>query len=127
MTNSKTTFCGRLVFLVATTTLFAVISISAFLFHRPYPYGQSIELTTQSGHSGVGDYALVPDRLSKVFLPLDPSSPKYHQWNARTLIELTTCVALGSCGPNQTKVALLAAHWFEEAIVRGWTGGEGIW
>ena len=36
-------------------------------------------------------------------------------------------MALGNCGANQQKVALLAAHWFEEAVVRGWRGGEGVW
>jgi len=123
----SSTCCRRLAFFAATTFLFFVLAIFAYLY-RPYSYGQTIELPpTASDHSGVGVYALLPDRLSKVFPPLNPSSQKYHEWNAHTSVELTTCMALGNCGPNQKKVALLAAHWFEEAVVRGWTGGEGIW
>ena len=72
-------------------------------------------------------YRFLPERLSEVFTPLDPSSRKYHEWNDQTLRELHVCMALQNCGPNQTKVALLAAHWFEEAVVRGWRGGEGVW
>ncbi len=73
-------------------------------------------------------YRFLPERLSEVFTPLDLSlSRKYHEWNDQTLRELHVCMALQNCGPNQTKVALLAAHWFEEAVVRGWRGGEGVW
>lgn len=125
--SSKTICRGRLVFFAATTILFSILVISSYLFRRPY-YSQTIELPPiASNHSVVGDYALLPDRLSKVFPPLNPSNRKYHEWNAHTLVELTSCMVLGNCGPNQKKVALLAAHWFEEAIVRGFTGGEGIW
>lgn len=72
-------------------------------------------------------YRFLPERLSKVFPPLDPSSRQYHEWNDQTLRELHVCMALHNCGPNQFKVALLASHWFEEAVVRGWRGGEGVW
>ena len=73
------------------------------------------------------NYAPLPSRIAQYFPPPDPERKDYHEWNAQTLRELHACMALKNCGPNQTKVALLASHWFEEAIVRGWRGGEGVW
>ena len=72
------------------------------------------------------NYAPLPSRIAQYFPPPDPERKDYHEWNAQTLRELHACMALKNCGPNQTKVALLASHWFEEAIVRGWRGGEGV-
>jgi len=65
--------------------------------------------------------------MAHYFPPPDPTRKKYHEWNAQTLRELYVCMALSNCGANQQKVALLASHWFEEAIVRDWRGGEGVW
>jgi hypothetical protein len=84
--------------------------------------------TNKPGGGVFKDYRFLPERISNVFIPLDLSkSRKYHEWNDQTMRELHVCMALENCGPNQTKVALLAAHWFEEAVVRGWRGGEGVW
>lgn len=60
--------------------------------------------------------------------PLPPSTSKdYHDWNAQILRDLDACIAANTCGPNQQKIALLAAHWFQEAVVGSFRGGEGIW
>ncbi|KAF8882177.1 hypothetical protein CPB84DRAFT_1791109 [Gymnopilus junonius] len=72
-------------------------------------------------------YVSTPAHISEYFPPPNPERKDYHEWNAQTLRELHACMAISNCGPNQKKVALLAAHWFEEATVRGWRGGEGIW
>lgn len=74
-----------------------------------------------------GDYAFLPPALASDFPLPDPERKQYHEWNAKNMRELYVCMAAGTCGKNQRKVALLAAHWFEEAIVRGWRGGEGVW
>lgn len=72
-------------------------------------------------------YKHLPPELSQQFPSPSPLRKNYHEWNAQTLRELYMCMARNDCGHNQQKVALLAAHWFEEAIVRGWRGGEGVW
>lgn len=72
-------------------------------------------------------YRLLPSHIAQYFPPPDRTRKKYHEWNAQTLRELYACMALSNCGANQQKVALLASHWFEEAIVRDWRGGEGVW
>jgi len=72
-------------------------------------------------------YRPLPPHLAQYFPPPDKVRKNYHEWNAQTLRELYTCIALDNCGANQRKIALLAAHWFEEAVVRDWRGGEGVW
>ena len=72
-------------------------------------------------------FAKTPSFVEDLFAQPDPERKDYHEWNARSLRELHTCIAMENCGPNQKKVALLAAHWFQEAIVTGFRGGEGIW
>ncbi|KAF8156716.1 hypothetical protein B0H34DRAFT_750525 [Crassisporium funariophilum] len=72
-------------------------------------------------------YATPPPQVEQYFPPPDPIRKDYREWNGQSLRELHTCMALGNCGSNQRKVALLAAHWFEEAVVRDWRGGEGVW
>jgi hypothetical protein len=74
-----------------------------------------------------GDYAFLPSSLSSLFPAPDAGRKDYREWNALSIRELHVCLALDNCGANQRKVALLASHWFEESIVRGYTGGEGIW
>ncbi|TEB28048.1 hypothetical protein FA13DRAFT_1633750 [Coprinellus micaceus] len=74
-----------------------------------------------------GDYAFLPSSLSRLFPAPDTGRKDYREWNALSIRELHVCLALDNCGVNQRKVALLASHWFEESIVRGYTGGEGIW
>lgn len=32
-----------------------------------------------------------------------------------------------NCGRNQEKVLIGAAYWWEESVVGGWRGGEGVW
>ena len=80
-----------------------------------------------SPQSSRSAYVAAPPQVTSYFPPPDDNRKDYHEWNAQTLRELHTCMALGNCGANQQKVALLAAHWFEEAVVRGWRGGEGVW
>ena len=110
--------------------LVSTLNFSSFSSHSDSP-STSIESDTNKPVAldppDSDGYRFLPERLSEVFTPLDPSSRKYHEWNVQTLRELHVCMALENCGPNQTKVALLAAHWFEEAVVRGWRGGEGVW
>lgn len=74
-----------------------------------------------------GDYVFLPSSLSRLFPAPDAGRKDYREWNALSIRELHVCLALDNCGVNQRKVAVLAAHWFEESIVRGYTGGEGIW
>jgi hypothetical protein len=74
-----------------------------------------------------GDYAFLPPALAPDFPLPDPERKQYHEWNAKNMRELYMCMAANNCGKNQRKVAILAAHWFEEAVVRGWRGGEGVW
>ena len=73
------------------------------------------------------DYAKAPSHLDTYFTSPDAQRKDYHEWNAQTLRDLHACIAAHNCGSNQRKVALLAAHWFQEAIVTGWRGGEGVW
>ncbi|KIJ96983.1 hypothetical protein K443DRAFT_681885 [Laccaria amethystina LaAM-08-1] len=72
-------------------------------------------------------YRESPPSLETHFVPPDLERKDYQEWNARTLRDLHSCIALDNCGPNQRKVALLAAHWFQQAVVQGFRGGEGIW
>lgn len=72
-------------------------------------------------------YRESPPSLEVDFVPPDLERKDYREWNARTLRDLHSCIALDNCGPNQRKVALLAAHWFQEAVVQGFRGGEGVW
>jgi hypothetical protein len=52
----------------------------------------------------------------------------YKDWNERSMREYYACVGAGKkCPARQKKVVLCSAHWFDEAIVRGWRGGEGVW
>ncbi|KAF9530041.1 hypothetical protein CPB83DRAFT_905608 [Crepidotus variabilis] len=74
-----------------------------------------------------GGYRFFPEDVVPNFKAPNEKSRNYHEWNDQTLRELHMCLERNDCGPNQRKVALLAAHWFEEAIVRGWRGGEGVW
>jgi hypothetical protein len=73
------------------------------------------------------NYTKAPPHLESHFVPPDAQRKDYHEWNAQTLRDLHACMATHSCGPNQRKVAILAAHWFQEAVVTGWRGGEGVW
>ncbi|KAF9006975.1 hypothetical protein BDQ17DRAFT_1351185 [Cyathus striatus] len=73
-------------------------------------------------------YRYAPAWITKYFPP--PSAKEredYHQWNDQTFLELHACIAGNNCGVNQLKVAVLGSHYFEERIVRGQGGGEGIW
>lgn len=72
-------------------------------------------------------YTPLPSHVADLFTPLDKDNKNYHEWNAQTLLELHSCIALRSCGRNQKKIALLASHWIEDGVVRGGRGGEGIW
>ncbi|TFK41539.1 hypothetical protein BDQ12DRAFT_678154 [Crucibulum laeve] len=74
-------------------------------------------------------YTSAASKLESLFSPPHPSVKigGYHQWNAQSMRDLDSCILLDNCGPNQKKVALLAAHWFEESLIRGFRGGEGIW
>lgn len=72
-------------------------------------------------------YRESPPSLEAHFVPPNLERKDYREWNARTLRDLHSCIALDNCGPNQRKVALLAAHWFQQAVVEGFRGGEGIW
>jgi len=114
----------------------ALIAILAFLLilYANLPGGRSTlhkDRNVYGGRFSVGredgGYRGLPLRVVDAFPPMDPSSRKYREWNTQTIAELHMCIALGNCGPNQRKVALLASHWFEEAVVRGWRGGEGVW
>lgn len=80
-----------------------------------------------TSHRNSNTYAAAPSHVANHFPPPDDKRQDYREWNVQTLRELHTCMALRNCGANQQKVALLAAHWFEEAVVRGWRGGEGVW
>ncbi|KAF8998237.1 hypothetical protein BDQ17DRAFT_1328891 [Cyathus striatus] len=70
-------------------------------------------------------YVSSPLHINEVFPR--PKPKDRFTWNYKTMLDLQTCVALKNCGPNQQKVAILAAHWFEEAYFLGFRGGEGIW
>ncbi|KAF8878771.1 hypothetical protein BD779DRAFT_1613005 [Infundibulicybe gibba] len=72
------------------------------------------------------NYTPSPGWVESNFAQPDVKRKDYHEWNARTLRDLHVCMALHNCGRNQKKVALLAAHWFQEAIVGDFRGGEGI-
>lgn len=73
-------------------------------------------------------YTPAPSHVDDLFSSEDAAeSMDYHDWNARTQRDLYACIAMKNCGKNQQKIALLATHWFEEAVVRKWRGGEGIW
>lgn len=72
-------------------------------------------------------YAESPPVLNQLFSSPNPDRKDFHEWNAKTLRDLHACMALNNCGPNQMKVALLADYWIEEAAVRGFRGGEGVW
>lgn len=89
--------------------------------------GDSLPFPAASQPEYSDGYQALPSHLEKIFPPPDAGRRKYQEWNMRTLAELHSCMALERCGRNQKKVALLASHWFEEAIVRGWRGGEGVW
>lgn len=74
------------------------------------------------------DYTPAPSHVYDLFPSIDAAEGMdYHDWNAQTQRELYACIAMKNCGKNQRKIALLAAHWFEEAVVRNWRGGEGVW
>jgi hypothetical protein len=73
------------------------------------------------------EYAHSPPHLESYFPSPDPDRQDYHEWNMRTMRDLHACIVQDNCGPNQRKVALLAAHWFQEAVVGTFRGGEGIW
>jgi hypothetical protein len=94
---------------------------------RPIPTPSASERNPAEPVKEFGDYAFLPTSLSNPFPAPDGKRKDYHEWNALSLRELYVCMALDNCGVNQRKVALLASHWFEEAIVRGWRGGEGVW
>ncbi|KAJ6471157.1 hypothetical protein C8R47DRAFT_988443 [Mycena vitilis] len=67
-------------------------------------------------------------RLSRLLFPAAPAE-KDHSWmaeNERTITSLFRCVEQGHCGPNQTKVVILAAGPFRR-LLSGENGGEAIW
>jgi hypothetical protein len=72
-------------------------------------------------------YANVSLHLEAYVPPPDTERKEYHLWNERKMNGLLACVQLKMCEQNQLKVAILAAHWFQQAVVEGWRGGEGIW
>ncbi|PPR01954.1 hypothetical protein CVT24_011103 [Panaeolus cyanescens] len=82
---------------------------------------------SEVSESDVVVYRTPPAHIDDRFPPPDPQRKDYREWNARTLRELTSCLALKNCGPNQEKIAILSAHWIEEGVVRGGFGGESIW
>ncbi|KAF5349218.1 hypothetical protein D9756_009331 [Leucocoprinus leucothites] len=72
-------------------------------------------------------YVDAPSTLDRFFSSPNPVRKDYHEWNEKTLRDLHACMSLGNCGPNQMKVALLADNWIQDAVVRDFRGGEGIW
>ncbi|KXN81569.1 hypothetical protein AN958_03906 [Leucoagaricus sp. SymC.cos] len=72
-------------------------------------------------------YVEAPSALNQLFSSPDPERKDFHEWNSKALRDLHSCMALNNCGPNQKKVALLADSWIQDAVVRGFRGGEGIW
>ncbi|KAH6908465.1 hypothetical protein BKA70DRAFT_1103557 [Coprinopsis sp. MPI-PUGE-AT-0042] len=96
-------------------------------FSRARPDSRVGQKTPGDPIDDYGDYTFLPPTLASDFPLPDPERKQYHEWNAKNLRELYMCMAAETCGKNQRKVALLAAHWFEEAVVRGWRGGEGVW
>ncbi|KAF8966123.1 hypothetical protein BDZ97DRAFT_1917812 [Flammula alnicola] len=104
----------------------AAFLYSVFGFSKRSQSALGARIGAEAAFQSIG-YTLAPSRITKYFPPLDPQRRDYHEWNAQSLRELHICLAIENCGPNQQKVALLAAHWFEEAVVRSWRGGEGVW
>ena len=95
---------------------------------HPSPGTAAEQKTPGEPITSFGDYAFLPPSLASSFpLPTEGRIQDYHEWNEKSTRELLVCMSMGTCGKNQRKVALLAAHWFEEAIVRDWRGGEGVW
>ncbi|PPQ89273.1 hypothetical protein CVT25_001357 [Psilocybe cyanescens] len=74
------------------------------------------------------DYTPLPTHATDTFTPLDTDRKlkDYHDWNAQSLRELHSCIALRNCGRNQQKIALLASHWFTWGVFNEWRGGEGV-
>ena len=68
-----------------------------------------------------------PEFIDEISVLPDSLQKDYREWNKLALRELHSCNATRVCGKNQSKVALLAAHWFQEAVLLGFRGGEGIW
>lgn len=139
MSNSRAVVRPRLAAIVLFAIFFVSLSIHSVLQPNNFPESEVLvhdlpkkESPRPSHISGdpatdYGDYAFVPSSLVSHFPAPDPKRKDYHEWNAQSLRELHVCMALQLCGQNQRKIALLAAHWFEEAIVREWRGGEGVW
>jgi hypothetical protein len=84
-----------------------------------------------SGFTGVKQstpaYVSAPSILDQFFASPNPSRKDFHEWNTKTLRDMHACMALKICGQNQMKVALLADNWIQDAVVRDFRGGEGIW
>ena len=91
----------------------------------------SHKIATPTGYRprvGLGGYAETPAAVADHFLATpDPERKDVHEWNAIALRDLATCMATRTCGPNQQKVAIGAAYWWQESVVLGWRGGEGVW
>ncbi|KAF4616490.1 hypothetical protein D9613_008645 [Agrocybe pediades] len=128
---SKRGSSHRKILLYISLSLTLIFLLSG-LFHystgRPIPaLSKAINHISSWNASRPGGYTPEPLHLAQYFPPPSEDRKDYHEWNAQTLRELHSCMAIQNCGPNQRKIALLAAHWFEEAVVRGWRGGEGVW
>lgn len=72
-------------------------------------------------------YKPQPAVFMKHFPGPDASRADYREWNHAAMRDLYACIATETCGVNQEKVALLAAGWFEMAVVKGHSQGEGVW
>ena len=126
----RTKWPGRIAATVAVICLYTLFSKVTTIFRSFDP--TLLPNSSQEGwdaplHGRNGGYRFLPAHLLKHFPSPNSERKDYHEWNTRTLQELHTCLALDNCGPNQRKVALLAAHWFDEGVVRGFRGGNGVW
>lgn len=112
----------------AILTVIAISLVITFIFNSSLKESALLPWTS-GGHSTVATYRYSesPPHLESHFPPPDPERRDYREWNARTMRDLHACIAQNNCGKNQQKVALLAAHWFQEAVVGAFRGGEGIW
>ena len=86
------------------------------------PVQQEVSLDEVQGLLKYVDEARLNGRVNETVNEL-----LYRNWNHITFEKLADCIRNKNCGPNQTKVILFGAHWVEQAVIRGWRGGEGVW
>jgi len=114
--------------MAASALLLYIIAANTLTIHRRLQFSDAHTAAEEVlAYPNGNGYHGIPARVAGYFSSPNETRRDYREWNSQTLRELHTCMALDNCGPNQRKVALLAAHWFDEAIVRGWRGGEGVW